>query len=166
MNKKGQIEMADLAGFILILVSVIIFGYIFIKAAPQEQIEILAPERGNYLTKQTLLDFLSHEIEFENKKYLVSDLLVKGLEGKEYESIKKLTNNLFGVHYFITIFEDNKLVFFNTALEEVEDVTNNEKANEILKELERKYEFDSYILNLENFYDSEISIKLDLLYQR
>ena len=64
--------MADLAGFILIFVAVIIFGYIFIQAAPQSRIEILAPEHGNYFTKQSLLDFLSYEIKVEDEESVVS----------------------------------------------------------------------------------------------
>ena len=60
-NKKGQIELADLAGFILIFVSVILFGYIFVRAAPTARIEFLGAENTDFLVEKDLIDFLSYE---------------------------------------------------------------------------------------------------------
>ena len=98
MNKKGSYELADLAGFILIFIAIVIFGFIFVKFSPESNFELIENERGNYLVKADLLDYLCHNINGET----IADLIVEG----KLDLVEKKTKELLGkdrVSYWITI---------------------------------------------------------------
>jgi len=95
MNKKGQIELADLAGFILIFIAVIIFGYIFLRLSPKSNIELLKDDYHDYSAKLELLEYLEYEIDGRN----IADWVVLGAKNDDLNGVDKKNKKYFDGRY-------------------------------------------------------------------
>jgi hypothetical protein len=105
MNKKGSYELASLAGFILIFLAVIIFGYIFVALTPESNLKLIENEKSNYLVKYDLFNYLNYEVDGET----IADLIVD----EKFDLVESRTEELLGknkVNYWITISREDKKV--------------------------------------------------------
>ena len=69
--------MSDLAGFILIFISVIIFGLIYSRGATTTRIELLESETTGFLVENDLIDFLSYE---ENGRTIFDRIILDDID--------------------------------------------------------------------------------------
>lgn len=155
MNKKGQMELADLAGFILIFITTIVLGIVFVNLSPKANIEIMDAEYGNYLAKYAMLDFLGNE---ENGKNM-ADLAVLSVKNNNFDYLHKKVREVFdkGANYVFVVYSDDKIVYFTTNVQSQEG-----NIAEFISP-KYKYNYDVFNMNLENLYENKIRAELYLL---
>ncbi len=154
MNKKAQIELADLAGFILIFVAIIIFGYIFIELSPKAHIEILNDE-SPYITKYELLSFLDYETEGKS----MADLISLAVENNDFVKLDKNVLNYFtnSPGYLLIIYKNSEFFSYYTNMDLNEDFVRTMIYGKT------DFEFDVHSLVLNNFYKDDIRVELNML---
>ena len=160
MNKKGGYELADLAGFILIFITTIIFGFILIQFTPEKSIEILDAEHGNYIARETLLKFLDYEMSTEKGNVKIIDMVDYCIE-----NIDKKCWNIFPqflTKYALIIHKNKKFVSLSTNVDEVRVTLNGEEADKIIKGIKETHDYQSYFVLLNNFNGDKIRIMLEL----
>lgn len=157
MNKKGQIELADLGGFVLIFIISIVLGVIFVNLNPKAHIEVLDTEYGNYLAKYVLLDFLGHEENGRN----TADEIVLAVKTNNFDNLDKITHKILdaGTGYILTVSNDGGVVYYNnTNIQSQEHLT-----REVIIIPKPELKYDIFNINLANYYDEKIRVKLYLL---
>lgn len=144
MNKKGQIEMADLAGFILISLTVIIFGAL-LKLDPESKIEVYSA-RENYFVKYELLDYLNSEIDGKN----IADWIVLSVKNENLNLIEEKSKKILkGPCYKLLIKKGNKI------LKEINNFVGTCKA-------EMKENKVEYVTLIKNYFGEDIMVELNL----
>ncbi len=150
MNKKGLMELADLGGFILIFIVTIVLGVIFVNLSPNSTIKIMDEQYSDYLTRYTLLDFLSHEENGIN----TADEIVLAVKNNNFDKLINRNREILdpGASYSLTIFKDDKVVYSYSHTRPEDEATDVPLP---------AYKWDDYKMNLANCYDGEISVKLE-----
>ena len=95
MSKKGQVELADLAGFILIFIGVIIFGYLFLRLSPKSSIEMYDVGVGDSFLKHDLLKYLQYTSEGKN----TADIIFLAMKNNDFSKLEEWNNKIFGGCY-------------------------------------------------------------------
>lgn len=160
MNKKGMFELAELGGFVLILITTIIFGFIFVQLSPKARIEVLDVEY-NYLARYSLLDFLKYN---ENERNM-ADSVILAVKQNNFSYIDKKSSELLnsGPYYCLVIIKNNKIVHYNTNIKSSEAMPVVLTESGIETKTTEGYVYRIYNVDLGNFYGDNIDARIYLL---